>query len=445
MPWNGQKGYGPWNALADILGAYIQKRAIDGANDYASKAFQNEPMTQAQQDLENSQAEAQHAKIVKESQARQLQQQMNNGFQTNVMDSLKPNLRSGTDILADASGANGGPSMMQMMNDFAKKNNPYATQPTDKISVSMGDGTRIEPKTAMEEAQDQQRIEQAQQKVESPLSYGDYVAQMKNQRSVAMKEMVRKYGIEAAKQAQGLIDDAYNEKISAYADKINNVGMKQLYGSLYGQTEDGQLVRKDLADRNNRINFLFNLQNYNNQAKRMGQSGFDMNIAKELLATDAVKNIQIDDGGNIHVYGQRTDGSMQEMGVISKKLNPGQRVAADLNERKFQYQQKHDAEKLAWDQYKYTHPQQRGGSGRGGNDTKARKWADTLQVGQEAALAAIRSGSTYDNEDDHSVEEFRQNCIKALESGELDEQDKDAVRHMMNGVMGLYQEGLDRR
>ena len=464
MPWTGQKNYGPWNALADILGAYIQKSAIDGANEYASKAFANEPMAQAQQDVEAAQAEAQHAKLVNAGRQKQLQQQMNRGFQTDVMDSLKPNIRSDKDILAEAPGANGAPSMLQAMNDFAKNNNPYLqakplpqnvqqdsqqpqpqTQSYKPIEVDAGFGKKVVAKNADEMAQDQQRIAMAQQRAEAPLSYGDYVAQMKNQRSLAMKEMVKKYGIEAAKQAQGLIDDAYNEKVSAYADRINNQGMKQLYGSLYGQTEDGQLVRKDLADRNNRINFLFNLQNYNNQAKRMGQSGFDMNIAKELLATDAVKNIQIDDGGNIHVYGQRTDGSMQEMGVITKKLNPGQRVAADLNERKFQYQQKHDADKLAWDQYKYTHPQQRGGSGRGGNDNKARKWADTLQVGQEAALAAIRSGAAYDDYDNHSVEEFRQACIKAAESGDLDDDDRGAVLRAMEDVMALYKEELDKR
>lgn len=451
MPWTGQKGYGPWNALADILGAYIQKSAIDGANEYASKAFANEPMAQAQQDVEAAQAEAQHAKLVNAGQQRQLQQQMNNGFQTNAMDSLKPNIRSGSDILAEAPGANGGPSMLQMMNDFSKKNNPYLqakplpqnvqqdnqqpaqenvpqpqTQSYKPFEVDAGFGKKVVAKNADEMAQDQQRIAMAQQRAEAPLSYGDYVAQMKNQRSLAMKEMIKKYGVDAAKQAQGLIDDAYNEKISAYADRMNNQGMKQLYGSLYGQTEDGQLVRKDLADRNNRINFLFNLQNYNNQAKRMGQSGFDMNIAKELLATDAVKNIQIDDGGNIHVYGQRTDGSMQEMGVITKKLNPGQRVAADLNERKFQYQQKHDADKLAWDQYKYTHPQQKGGRSNS-NEKEYNKAMATLDADMRAAWAALESGATFTDPDNHDFNNFLETIGKVRRSGLLDDEDLAAL------------------
>ena len=475
MPWNGQKGYGPWNALADILGAYIQKSAIDGANEYASKAFANEPMAQAQQDVEAAQAEAQHAKLVEAGKQRQLQQQMNSGFQANAMDSLKPNIRSGSDILAEAPGANGGPSMLQMMNDFSKKNNPYLqakplpqnvqqdsqqpaqenvpqppTQSYKPFEVDAGFGKKVVAKNAEEQAQDQQRIAMAQQRAEAPMSYGDYVAQMKNQRSLAMKEMIKKYGVDAAKQAQGLIDDAYNEKISAYADRMNNQGMKQLYGSLYGQTEDGQIVRKDLADRNNRINFLFNLQNYNNQAKRMGMAGFDMNVAKELLATDAVKDIQIDAGGAIHVLGQRTDGSVQEMGVIKKSLSPkdiqaSKDKAADRQLKVWQTNENNRV-KSAIAASNNASRERVAAMNKGSKKTdKIRKWADTLQVGQEAALAAIKSGAAFDDYDNHSVEEFRQACIKAAESGDLDDDDREAALQAMEDVMALYKDELDKR
>lgn len=431
-----QQNYGPWNALADILGAYIQKRAIDGANEYASKTFQNEPVAQAQQNMEAAQSEAQHEKIVNSGQARQLQKQMNNGFQTNAMDSLKPSMKSGNDVLMGAQGANGGPSMLK------------------RLSMDTGLGTRIEAKTAPERALDQQRVQEAQTRAEAPMSYTDYVNKLKDMRSVAMKEMIRKYGVEAAKQAQGLIDDAYNQKVSSYADKMDNTAMKQLQGSLFGQTEDGKVVRKDLADRNNRVNFLFNLQNYNNQAKKMGQAGFDMNLAKELLATDAVKDVQIDSGGAIHVLGQRTDGSMHEIGVIKKSLSPkdiqvSKDKAADRNLKVWQTNENNRVKKQIADDSNATRlrvaEMGRRSSSNGGNNAKTRKWADTLQVGQEAALAAIRSGSTYDDYDDHSVEEFRQNCIKALESGELDDDDKDAVRQMMEGTMALYKEELDKR
>ena len=449
-----QQNYGPWNALADILGAYIQKRAIDGANEYASKTFQNEPVAQAQQNMEAAQSEAQHEKIVNSGQARQLQKQMNNGFQTNAMDSLKPNMNSSNDILMGAQGANGGPSMLKMMDSFAQQNNPAMGAAQPRLSMDTGLGTRIEAKTAPERALDQQRVQEAQTRAEAPMSYTDYVNKLKDMRSVAMKEMVRKYGVEAAKQAQGLIDDAYNQKVSSYADKMDSNAMKQLQGSLFGQTEDGKVVRKDLADRNNRVNFLFNLQNYNNQAKKMGQAGFDMNLAKELLATDAVKDVQIDSGGAIHVLGQRTDGSMHEIGVIKKSLSPkdiqaSKDKAADRNLKVWQTNENNRVKKQIADDSNATRlrvaEMGRRSSSNGGSNAKARKWADTLQVGQEAALAAIRSGSTYDDYDDHSVEEFRQNCIKALESGELDDDDKNAVRQMMEGTMALYKEELDKR
>lgn len=71
-----------------------------------------------------------------------------------------------------------------------------------------------------------------------------------------------------------------------------------------------------------------------------------------------------------------------------------------------------------------------------------RKIADTLQYKQEAAISAIKSGDAANNDDDHSVEEYRKACVDALQSGLLDDDDKAAVQQQMNYVMYLYQNSL---
>lgn len=482
-------------ALSQMAVAAIQKRAIDGANEYAMKAFDNTEQAQAEQNAQQAMQDSQHAKIVEQgdSQSQRMMQAMN------------PQQNQDTGFTGAFNSSPQGQSVAKLMQDFANNNNPElvkqrqiqekfdadkkiapeqfagnywigdkltgnqeqddalrneymqrsqmedaqrryasANNPNYMLRTDMGNGKQIVAKTPEEQRADLTRAQEYS--AQANPSYTDFVSSMKKQRALAMKEMIRKYGVDAAKQAQSLIDEAYNEKIQGYGDKVSAAAWQQVQGSLYGKDGEGNVVRRDLADRNNRVNFLMNLQNYNNTQKRIGQSGFDMGIAKEILASDAVKDIKIDSGGNIVVLGQRMDGSVSPMGVIPKTLSPKdiqneKHWQADygLKREKFAFDQKKHADDLA---YKYSRGS---GSGGSGSSSKLRKWADTLQVGQESALAAIRSGAVFDDDENHSVEEFRQNCIKALESGELDDEDKAAVRQMMNETMGLYQKELDKR
>lgn len=71
-----------------------------------------------------------------------------------------------------------------------------------------------------------------------------------------------------------------------------------------------------------------------------------------------------------------------------------------------------------------------------------RKLSDTLAYEKEAAIAAIKSGEAANNDDNHDVESYRKACVNALESGQLDDDDKAAVYQDMNDVMNLYQNSL---
>ena len=88
----------------------------------------------------------------------------------------------------------------------------------------------------------------------------------------------------------------------------------------------------------------------------------------------------------------------------------------------------------------------RGGRSSGGSSKAPsigyRKIADTLQYKKEAAISSIKSGDAANNEDDYSVEEYRKACVDALQSGQLDDDDKAAVQQDMEEVYGLYQDSL---
>ena len=128
-------------------------------------------------------------------------------------------------------------------------------------------------------------------------------------------------------------------------------------------------------------------------------------------------------------------------------LSPGETVNAKLKEAQLKETERHDKETeldtRRGQDLKAAYGGRSGGSGGAKAPSAAyRKIADTLQYKKEAAISSIKSGDAANNEDDHSVEEYRKACVDALQSGQLDDDDKAAVQQDMEEVYRLYQDSL---
>ncbi len=505
-----QPNYGPWNALADILGAYIQKRSIDGAMNEA-KNF-DEQAQQAQYAQNTNTAPTVQTPMGQKVREDAMERMRRSGVMPNT-DFLGVNGPKKLNFGADAAfenntgsflGAAKQYSPLQMQQNYAAQNNPLASSPqktaeqqakydafaktkaehpewfagntyiADKLTGDSAHDNEVKAQALAKEKEeaafkasiphdDPYKFENPLAKYgnttgeQKPLSYDEYSQKLKQMRREAMAKMVRKYGIDAAGKAEKLIDEAVNDKLSSYGDRMLAGSMKQINSTLMGTTQDGRVVRADMSIPANKLRFLSAVQNHNIAAQRMGKPGYDMNIAKEIMSMDNVKTTAMDNGGNLIVYGTKASGgrfddgsSLQKIAVIPKTLSPKdiqaakdkamdrrsrENIARANNSTKLQVANIGANSRLQAAQISAAARKNSGGSG---SAHRQAKWADTLQYEQEAAIQSIRSGSTFEDPDDHAVESYRQNCIKALESGDLDDEDKAEVMKNMEAVMKMY-------
>ncbi len=379
-----QYQYGPWNALADILGAYIQKRSIDGAMKEASNFEQQAQQAQYAQNAQNTNTtptvQTPMGQKVRED---AMERMRRSGVMPNT-DWLGVNgpkkLNFGPDAAFENNGgllgSAGQYSPLQMQQRFAANNNPLVTTQeshaaqqakydafakqqkehpewfagntyiADKLNGDKAHDDAIRQQALAKEREeaafkesiphnDPYKLENPLAKYgnttgeQKPLSYDEYSQKLKQMRREAMAKMVRKYGIDAAGKAEKLIDEAVNDKLSSYGDRVLAGSMKQVNSTLMGTTKDGHVVRADMSIPANKLRFLSAVQNYNIAAQRMGKPGYDMNIAKEIMSTDNVKTTAMDNGGNLIVYGTKANGgrfddgsSLQQIAVIPKTLSP---------------------------------------------------------------------------------------------------------------------------
>ncbi len=265
--------YGPWNALADILGAYIQKRSIDGAMEYADR--QSREMD-ALQSANRTQAYDTDFKLPSMLNAAL-------GYQL-------PNLQD-----------------MAWGTPFVDPRN--ATVHTDWLG------------------QEQQQQQNPNYKVRQlpQLSYDEYSNRLQDMRSTAMKEMIRKYGVEAAERALGMIDQNIQSRKNTYAEKLSNQARSRLSETLNGA---------DYSTPQGINNILWNVQEYNNNMKRMGRDGIDTSILGKMLESGQVKLVTQDLGGQVKFYitgkngtslGRDEEGNpvyFREIGSQSKTVSP---------------------------------------------------------------------------------------------------------------------------
>ena len=484
-----EMGYGPWNALADVLGAYMQKQSMDGAMDYADKF--NKRIDDETGPKPIRAAAPSHNMTVTPQIADQLAPISFGGVQ--------PASSGLAGAIENYQPANGGPSVYQAMQQMANHNPQGDMAPAPQLSPDekaaqqakyndfaaakaanpqwyVGDTYVGDDANAKKSAQAQQlAAQQAKQQAQAnqygtdafnrdsgqqafnnkfgftgestaPLSYSDFVSRTKKLKTTAMKEMISKYGVNAAKQAESLIDSAITEKNSAYGDQIDAqnrsaLGKFLLNGNINTPTGTRQA--------------LWATVEYNKRAQAMGKPTVDTAMLGKMLDAGKISITAKDTGGSINFYAAPKNGGLFDDGtalkpilVQGKTLSPGQVVNAKQKEIQMAETARHNrvTESISASRASRAGGGSRGGRSSGGSSKAPsigyRKIADTLQYKKEAAISSIKSGDAANNEDDHSVEEYRKACVDALQSGQLDDDDKAAVQQDMEEVYGLYQDSL---
>lgn len=431
-----QQYYGPLNALADILGAYMQKKNLEGAMDYADNYQKNLDEQTAQKYIQNPVQPEQNGTNATNGAIRDM---TNSGQLVNtdwlgknkaqassdpgtaalqnyvptsggvlaaaqsyfpkdtaagVANSLGDNVPAGTQQAAQpAQQPAQGQSILQMMQGFSDRNNPNnppVMYPDEKAAQQkqyddfaaakkanpewyVGDtyvGTDDKAKAqaqAQQAQQTQAKAQQDQQKAAifsqgnnpengrfssgmeqygftgqktAPLSYQEVSAKKNQYKARAMKELVSKYGIEAAKQVEPMIDDAIGAKLGEMADSEDNQNRQALGRYLMSNNVNTQQGMQKA---------LWAAEEYNHVAKQMGRQGIDTATLGKMLDAGKVSITAKDVGGSVNFYavpkdgGQFNDGSfMKPILTQNKTLSPGETVNAQLKQAQMQETARHN-------------------------------------------------------------------------------------------------------
>lgn len=288
--------YNPLHALADILGAYWQKKGYEGAMKRAAGIGDElDQLTQPQQPQPQEQAvmvqapETQLGEAVKSQAVSDMMQ----GGQTPNIDFLGVNQQGVQTPEAEA--VKRGMAAAQMAENQGQLQNPmqeYAAQTVQAV--------------------------QAQPQQVQPLSYNEYLGKAKALKATAMQEIIKKYGPQYAQMAEGMIDDAINQRVSAFGESV----LSDKYNSLFGE-------RKDLDTPNGRMAFLKDLGAYNILAKKIGSGEISPQFIKEYLDSNARKQSTVNLGNRVAVVespangGRFDDGSsVRVAGELGMGMSP---------------------------------------------------------------------------------------------------------------------------
>ena len=174
----------------------------------------------------------------------------------------------------------------------------------------------------------------------APLSYQEVAAKKNQYKAQAMKELVSKYGIEAAKQVEPMIDDAIGSKLEEMADSEDNQNRQALGRYLMSNNVNTQQGMQKA---------LWAAEEYNHAAKQMGRQGIDTAMLGKMLDAGKVSITAKDVGGSVNFYavpkdgGQFNDGSfMKPILTQNKTLSPGETVNANLKQAQMQETARHN-------------------------------------------------------------------------------------------------------
>lgn len=373
---NLNRNYGFANALADIVGTYIQKKSIDGALNYANN-YENQLQEQSIKPLVDNTP-------------------MGSSIRQQTMQALMPNTDwKGSNPTADPAvlglakylgqntPSNQPTNLLSDLGSFQKLNpvnnvsKPQITQQDydkqaafDKTKNEHPEwfvgatyvGNDPEAKANAEQQQEKTKAAEAQlYQFNNPieytppgqLSYAEYKQNVMKSKPAAMRELVSKYGMDAAKLAMPMIESTINDKMSTYADQQDLANRQQL----------SQYILGDLSTPQSKQRAMWALQEYNRAAKSMGKDGADMNLMGQMLASNDVAITAKDIGGSIQFYAAPKNGGAFADGTFikpvfaeTKSLSPD--TAANLDERRFEFQNVSGNTKaqLAERRYEHTTP-----------------------------------------------------------------------------------------
>ena len=324
-----QKSYGPVNALADILGAYWQKKATDGAYDYVDQASQKmddalKPKVQQtpvySQDA--SQNIASSMMPTAGSQPDFLLSQQNNSAPGNqsLLAAVQRYAAENPNKGAYQNGSSG--SLLDAMNKYQSTADP--SSPQNQVGQPAVNSQQYNFTNPMQQQYGFQNDKPAQAQ-----SYSQASATLKGMIPGMMKDLVTKYGLENAQKVFPIMQQSMNDKLSSFADTEYNRNMQAMAPYLLG----------DLSTPAAKRQALWGIVNFNNAAKRLGRDGLDVPTIQKMLATNDVVTTTKDAGDSIQIIAAPKDGSafddgsyVKVVGVLPKGATPDARLK-DSTER----------------------------------------------------------------------------------------------------------------
>jgi len=358
-----QQSYGPANAIADILGAYIQNKNEVGAYDDVSKLG-------AQAD-KLAQPQYQQTAVAPEQDASQLMAKSFMPSQVkNISDvnEVSPGLAQQKQQFASLDPQNSvlqaakqyqqlDPSSQQnrqlKYDQFAAAKAANPDQYVGDTYVGTDEAARAKAQAALPQveaqaAADQQATKNSQYGFKNPmqqeygfqddqapkqLSYGEYSSKLKTFKAQAMKDLVQKHGLAMAEKVSGMVDSAIQDKLSTYADQQDTANRQAV----------APYLLTDLSTPRSKQQALWALQEYNNAARKMGKPGLDMTSMAQIIAANDVNISAKDLGGQIQYVATPknaaafNDGSaVKPIFAVDKSMTPD--AAANLNEKQYEFQ-----------------------------------------------------------------------------------------------------------
>jgi len=331
----GQNSYGPVNALADILGAYMQKKNEDGAySDAANVATQADTLSQPKYN---------QVAVAPEEDASQIAAKSFMPLQAN-------NLPAPNGVFSDMeqqkqkfAALDPNNSLMQAAQQYssldpsshANKQAEYSQFAAAKAAnpdwyvgdtyVGTDAAAKAQAQANSSQTHQQQSTNDSQYSFANPmqkeygfqddqapktLSYNEYASQLKNLKIQTMKDLVQKHGLAMAEKVSGMVDGAIQDKLSSYADQQDSANRQAV----------APYLLRDLSTPQSKQQALWALQEYNNAAKQMGKPGLDMNNMAQIIAANDVNITAKDLGGQIQYVATPKNSATFNDGSVVKPI-----------------------------------------------------------------------------------------------------------------------------
>lgn len=402
--------YGPVQALADILGAYWQKQAYEGALGYAGSSDMQKKLREmtspvyeqrlpAPADGSARAASAAYTGLAQSGEAGAVDTDwLHRGSAPAPAygrDAATRSLLGAARLQYGAPGRS--PEEQAQDASFAKTKAEHPEWFVGDYYV--GDDAKLKKAQEQEQAQayasgravaDQAKSARTGQFASGMETYGftgrsrarsyDEVREKANAlKSQAMQQIVKRYGVQGAQMAEGMIDKAISERLSSYGDAMLQ-SLRTPIDTYIQQHAEGLNESKVLAP------LLRSMQDYNIAAKKVGAPEYDTKMLSTLMKSGETKIVPQNLGGMVTwnlvkangspLYWGKQDGKpvyTQSVYVARKQPTWKEEQDAALGQAHFGETVRHNraeealkaqGNEISW--YRATHPTKGGGSGSSG-------------------------------------------------------------------------------